>query len=131
LIVLDTSSAVAVSRSAGSNSPLRRRLEADADFHAPHLIDVEFLNALRRLVAAGDLTPREAMLVRGNFDDLLITRYEHQALADRIWDLRHNMSAYDATFIALAEELAAPLVTCDGPLARAPGHRAYVEYFAQ
>ena len=61
---------------------------------------------------------------RTDFRDLALVRYPHEELADRIWDLRHNLTAYDAAFVALAEALDAPLLTCDGKLAAAPGHGA-------
>ena len=69
------------------------------------------------------------MRARMDFGDLAIVRYPHEPLNDRVWELRHNLTAYDATFIALAEALDAPLVTCDGRLAAARGHRARVELF--
>ena len=64
-----------------------------------------------------------------DFADLTIVRYPHVSLAARMWELRHNVTAYDAAFITLAETLAVPLVTCDARLARAPGHTATVEVF--
>ena len=66
---------------------------------------------------------------RTDFSDLAIVRYPHVSLADRMWELRNNVTAYDAAFIALAEALGVPLVTCDTRLARAPGHAAIVEVF--
>ena len=96
----------------------------DGDLHAPHLIDVEILHALRGLVRSGRLSADRAQDVRIDFNDLAITRYGHQPLADRIWTLRENLTAYDATFVALAEALQVPLITCDARLARAPGTNA-------
>jgi predicted nucleic acid-binding protein len=93
--------------------------------HAPHLIDVEFANALRRLVRAGlslDIS-RSALL---NIQTLDIERHAHLPLLPRIWELRDSISAYDASYIALAEILDAPLITCDGKLSRAQGHRAQI-----
>jgi predicted nucleic acid-binding protein len=63
------------------------------------------------------------------FADLAVARYDHVALADRTWELRHNLTAYDATFVALAELLDVPLVTCDAPLDDAPGNRAVIELY--
>ena len=105
------------------------RLAQDSDLHAPHLIDVEFLHALRRLVLGG-LSPDRAEDARLDFADLAIVRYPHEPLADRMWELRHNVSAYDAAFLTLAEALGVPLITCDARLARAGGHHATVEVFA-
>lgn len=106
---------------------LVERLGADGDLHAAHLIDVELLHALRRLVLLGELTAERAGDARTDFAELALTRYPHEPLADRIWELRTNLTAYDAAFVALAEALDAPLLTCDAHLAAAPGHRAGIE----
>ncbi len=98
--------------------------------HAPRLIDVELLHALRRLSLRGDLTDDRAADLRTDFAELALVRYPHEELGDRIWELRHNLTAHDAAFVALAEALAAPLATGDGNLAAAPGHVARVELFA-
>ncbi len=98
--------------------------------YAPHLIDVEVIHALRRLVTARHLTEDRAVDVRSDFADLPIVRYPHHPLADRMWELRHSLSAYDATFVAISEMLGVPLVTCDGRLAGASGHEAQIELFA-
>lgn len=108
---------------------LVERLSGARELHAPHLIDVELLHALRRLVAAGTLTAERAEYVREDFGALRIRRYAHHPLADRIWALRDNLTAYDAAFVALAEALAVPIVTCDARLATAPLHEAEVELF--
>ncbi|MCA1845773.1 MAG: type II toxin-antitoxin system VapC family toxin [Actinomycetota bacterium] len=93
------------------------------------LLDVGFIHALRRLVAMGDLSEDRAADVRAEFADLTIIRYPHGSLADRMWDLRLDLSAYDAAFVALAEALGVPLVSCDGRLARAAGSQAPIELF--
>lgn len=129
MIVIDTSAIIAALANRPPVDELVARLMSDPDLHAPHLIDVEVLHALRRLVASGDLREDQAQDVRSDFRDLVITRYPHQPLADRMWELRHNVTAYDAAFVALAEALDAPLVTCDGHLARATGHVARIELF--
>jgi predicted nucleic acid-binding protein len=90
---------------------------------------VELLRALRRLVAGGHLSEDRAADARSDFADLAIVRCEHTFLAERIWALRDNLTAEDATFVALSETLDVPLVTCDRHLAGAPGHRARVELF--
>ena len=90
--------------------------------HAPHLLDVEVLSALRRVVAAGDASPQRAGEAIRNLLDLRVERYPHDILVDRIWELRGNFSSYDAAYLALAEaltETGAPLLTADVRLARA------------
>jgi predicted nucleic acid-binding protein len=124
MLVVDTSAVLAALLN--PSHPVRAVLVDDGDLHSPHLLDVEFAHALARLVRRQLLTDEQADGVRRDFDDLLIVRYPHQPMADRIWELRHNLSAYDAAFVALAELLTAPLVTCDEKLAGAPGHDASV-----
>lgn len=130
MLVVDTSAVVAALVGAPSNGRLAARLDADGDLHAPHLVDIEVLQALRRLVLAGELSQERAEDARLDWADLALTRYPHLGLADRIWELRHNLTAYDAAFVALAEELEVPLVTCDTKLGGAPGHKAVVETYA-
>jgi predicted nucleic acid-binding protein len=108
---------------------IARRLADDgADLHAPHLLDVEVLSALRRVVASGDASPARAGEAVDDLLDFPIERYPHDALAPRIWQLRDNFSAYDAAYLALAEALAddgVPVLTTDSRLARAA--RAYTD----
>lgn len=95
--------------------------------HAPHLIDVEVAQVMRRYAATGQI---EAARGRAALDDLLdfpLYRHPHQFLLRRLWELRHNITAYDAVYVALAEALDATLLTRDRRLAAAPGHRARVE----
>ncbi|MHB1486848.1 MAG: type II toxin-antitoxin system VapC family toxin [Acidimicrobiales bacterium] len=107
------------------------RLSEDGDLHAPHLVYIEVLHSLRRLVLDGELTNERADDVRTDWVDLAVRRYPHQGLAGRIWELRHNLTAYDAAFVVLAEELAVPLLTCDRRLGRAPLHRAVIEVYGE
>ncbi|MDQ3380033.1 MAG: type II toxin-antitoxin system VapC family toxin [Actinomycetota bacterium] len=109
---------------------LSDRLTNDGDLHAPHLVDVEVLHALRRLVASGALSSDRASDARVDAANLLIMRYPHLDLLERAWELRDNLTVYDAVYVALAELLDAPLVTCDARLAQAPGHDAEIELFA-
>jgi predicted nucleic acid-binding protein len=109
---------------------LVERLAGDGDLHAPHLIDVELLHALRRLNELGELTDERASDARADFRDLAIVRYPHVFLSDRIWELRHNLTANDAAYAALAEALDVTLITCDKRLSEAPGHGAQIELFS-
>lgn len=108
---------------------LIERLARDSDLHAPHLIDTEVLHALRRMTIAHTISDERAADARNDYAELTLLRYAHQPFSDRVWGLRHNLTAYDATFVALAEALDAPLITCDARLASAPGHHARVELF--
>ena len=107
-----------------------RVLQTDTALHAPHLVDVEVAQVLRRLTLAREITEERAHEVLENLADLPLIRHEHVPLLDRIWQLRASVTAYDAAYLALAEGLAVPLLTCDGKLSRAHGHRANVELLA-
>ncbi len=86
--------------------------------HAPELVEPETLNALRRLAGAGAITDRRATEAVGDLGNLRLVRYPHAPLRDRVWDLRHNLTAYDAAYLALAEALDDPIVvTADAGLA--------------
>ena len=113
-------------------TPLGTRVEArllrDRDeFHSPHLIDVEVTQGLRRLVRAGEVSANRAAEAIEDLVDLDLHRHAHLDLLARLWKLRDNVTAYDAMYIALAEALDATVITCDTPLAKAPGHRAQIE----
>ncbi|MGH9495186.1 MAG: type II toxin-antitoxin system VapC family toxin [Candidatus Sulfotelmatobacter sp.] len=97
--------------------------------HAPHLIDLEVAQVFRRLVAEPIITEDRADEAMDDLEDLRITRYPHYLFLRRIWQLRHNLSAYDAAYVARAERLESPLVTRDGRLAGASGHTAKVRLF--
>ena len=131
MLVVDTSAVVAVLVGRPPDRRLADRLGTDGDLHAPHLLDVELLHALRRLVRTGSLSGERAADARADFAELTVVRYGQEPLADRAWELRDSLTAYDATFVALAEALGVPLVTCDARLARAAWHRAAVELFPE
>ena len=104
--------------------------EHDFDLHAPDLVDVEVLSALRRVVVAGDAPPGRAAEAVVDLLDLPMQRYMHVNLVSRIWALRETFSAYDAAYLALAEVVAddgAPLLTSDARLARAASEHTAVE----
>ena len=94
--------------------------DPDEGVHIPHLADVEVSHALRRLVSLGAVTESLAALALQDLQELDLQRHSHEPLLERMWELRKNVSAYDATYIALAEVLDAPLLTCDRRLARVP-----------
>jgi predicted nucleic acid-binding protein len=127
MIVLDASSAVDLVLGLGAHERLRSRAAPPETLHAPHLIDLEVISAMRRRVLRKELTAERAREAIEDFNDLVLTRYPHTTLRERIWALRHNVSAFDAAYVALAESLDAPLITSDGRLADVPGARARVE----
>ncbi len=95
--------------------------------HAPHLVDLEVAQVLRRYALSRALSGQRGEQALQDLSDLPLTRYPHEFLLARIWQLRHRVTAYDAAYLALAESLEAPLLTRDARLARASGHRAEVE----
>jgi predicted nucleic acid-binding protein len=129
VLIVDTSAALSALTASDPAPGLVERLAEDGDLHAPHLIDTEILHALRRMTMNGELSDERAADARTDFAELSLTRYPQQPLSDRVWTLRHNLTAYDATFVALAETLDTPLVTCDTRLAAAPAHHANIELF--
>ncbi|HEX5321297.1 MAG TPA: type II toxin-antitoxin system VapC family toxin [Stellaceae bacterium] len=95
--------------------------------HAPHLIDVEAAQVIRRYAANGDIDAERGRAALVDLADFPLRRYPHDLLLPRIWELRNNVTAYDAAYVALAEALDAPLLTRDRRLAAASGHRAQIE----
>lgn len=127
MIVVDASIVVtALADDGADGARARERLLADR-LVAPHLIDVEVLAAWRRLAGTGRLEEQRAELARSDLRSLAIERVPHGPLLERAWELRANLTAYDATYVALAELLGAALVTADEKLAGAPGLRCTVE----
>ncbi len=94
--------------------------------HAPQLIDIEVTQVLRRYTLAGALTPQRSQEALDDLLDFPIERYPHAPFIQRVWELRNNLTAYDAVYVALAEGLKAPLLTRDARLATAPGIQAQV-----
>jgi predicted nucleic acid-binding protein len=105
----------------------RRIFATSESLHAPHLLDVELTQALRRYVTVHGLSISRAEEALQDLMDLRVQRYPHTPFLRRIWALRNNLTSYDALYVALAEALGAMLLTCDAKLAAAPGHRARVE----
>src|SRR5262245_62372925 len=87
--------------------------------HAPHLLDVEVAHAIRRYAANGQIGPERGRELLADLADLPLRRHPHDWLLPRVWELRSNLTAYDALYVALAEALDAPLLTRDQRLARA------------
>ncbi|HEX2286833.1 MAG TPA: type II toxin-antitoxin system VapC family toxin [Mycobacterium sp.] len=114
MIVVDASAAL----SALLNDGPARRLLGTERLHTPHLIDSEIANGLRRSVRASQLSANEGWTALSAWRRLAITRYSVRGLFERIWDLRDNVSAYGASYVALAESLDCDLVTADARLSR-------------
>ena len=127
MIVLDASAAIEWLLQSPLGSKVEERLFSRAEtLHAPHLLDVEVAQVLRRYVMAGVITAARGGYALDDLSELSVTRYPHDLLLRRVWELRDNLTAYDATYVALAETLDARLVTCDRKMASASGHHAKV-----
>lgn len=128
MIVADASAVLEVLLNTRVGPRVADRLFATGEtLHAPHLLDLEVVQVLRRYAAAGDLDPQRGLQVLEDLVDFPLTRYPHDIFLSRIWELRDNFTAYDAAYIALAEALAVPLITRDAALASAAGHTARIE----
>jgi predicted nucleic acid-binding protein len=128
VIVVDASALLEVLLNTSAAPRVADRLfGSDETLHAPHLIDLEVAQVLRRYAASGALTADRGAQALQDLADFPLVRYPHDLLLPRIWALRHNLTAYDAAYLALAEALEAPLVTRDAALAAARGHIAPVE----
>lgn len=130
MIVLDASAAIDWLLQTSAGQLIEKRIYTrNESLHAPHLIDLEVTQVLRRLAREGTISERRTDEAIRDLIDLRITRYPHFVLLPKIWQYRRNLSAYDAAYIVLAEELNAPLLTRDGRLAGASGHAAKIEVF--
>lgn len=128
MIVVDASALVEMLLRSDRGLRVEARLfDAGDTLHAPHLVDLEIAHALRDLAARGWLTADRAQQAIADRFDVPLVREPHDLFLLRIWALRHHLTPDDAAYIALAEALEAPLVTCDGPLARTRGHDARIE----
>lgn len=128
MIVVDASALLEFLLQTDLGARVETRLFRDVDdLHAPHVVDVEVLQALRRMVRIGEVSSGRARDAVADLVDLDLQRHPHIELLGRAWHLRANISAYDAMYVCLAEALDAPLITCDGPLANVSGHRARIE----
>lgn len=122
MIVLDASAAIEFLLATATGEGIRERMGAAGwSVHAPHLIDPEVLQVLRRKCASGEVEPERAEGAVVDLGDLRLRRYPHGPLTAAAWALRENVTAYDGMYVALASLLDAPLVTTDERLSRTPG----------
>ena len=127
MIVVDASVIVtALADDGPAGDRVRARLRGER-LAAPAVIDLEVMSAWRRLVSTGDLDERRAHLALDDLHALRMERAPHRPLLARCWELRHNVTMYDAAYIALAELMSSPLLTGAARLAAAPGTRCQVE----
>lgn len=127
MIVLDASCVLELILNTSAGRRVADRIRPpEESLHAPHLLDLEVVQVLRRYLRAGVLEPARASECLKDLADLDLDRYPHAPLVARIWALRENLTAYDAAYVALAAVLDAPLLTMDARLAGAP-HHARVE----
>ena len=127
MIVIDASAVVELLLRTPAGISIEALLFAPGQsLHAPELLYVEVAHVLRRGVLRGRMSASRGGLAIADLRAMRVRHYPHVTLLQRVWALRDNLSAYDATYVALAEELDAPLFTRDSRLALAPGHRATV-----
>ena len=128
MIVLDASAAVEWLLQTPAGQQIESRIYShNQSLHAPELLDLEVAQVLRCFVHQHQIPNARAAEAVEDLIDLRVTRYPHAVLLPRIWDLRHNLSAYDAAYVALAEKLGATLLTRDAALASAAGHTPRIE----
>jgi len=127
VIVIDASAMVEWLFETQSGLKIEKLAMSDADICAPHLMDLEVTQALRRLARAQKITVARGQQALEDLRGMDLTRYAHEGFLDRIWNLRDSCTAYDAMYIALAESLHAVVLTHDQKLAAAHGHKAKIE----
>ncbi len=128
MIVVDSSAVLEVLLRTEAAAHMEERIFSSGEtLHAPHLLDVEVAQVLRRYSLSGELSPERGLETVVDLADLPITRYPHDVFIPRIWELRHNLTAYEGVYVALAEILSAPLLTRDARLSSASGHKATIE----
>jgi predicted nucleic acid-binding protein len=128
MIVVDASAMLeALLRTPAAKAVEKWLFDPRQTLHSPHLLDIEVAQVIRRYSANGEIDSERGRAALADLADLPLHRYPHDFLLPRIWDLRNNLTAYDAAYVALAEALDAPLLTRDRRLAAAAGHHARVE----
>ena len=127
MVVIDASAVAEILlRTTRGREVSNQLLREGSEIWTPHLLDLEVLQVLRRHTRRGALTAEEARAAVADLAEFPVRRHRHDLLLERVWSLRENATAYDATYLALAEALDAPLLTCDRALARVPGVAAEV-----
>ena len=128
MIVVDASALIEVLlRTPAAIAVDRWLFDPRRTLHAPHLLDIEVAQVVRRYAAKGEIDGERGRAALADLADFPLHRYPHEFLLPRISDLRNNLTAYDAVYVALAEALNAPLLTRDQRLAAAAGHHARIE----
>jgi predicted nucleic acid-binding protein len=128
VIVLDASAVLEFLLGTARGALVARRFaDSDETLHAPHLLDLEVAQVLRRWIRSGEVSSTRAQQALDDLRDLDLARYAHDVLLPRIWELRDNATAYDAAYLALAEVLGAPLLTTDARLAKIRGVDARID----
>lgn len=126
--VIDASAMIEFVTGAQPDERLRGRILL-SQLAAPEIFDLETTNVLRRLVRLGKLADADANEILADIGETPVARAPHRPLIERVWELRHRVRTYDAAYLALAENLAVPLITCDGKLAGSNGHLAKIELY--
>jgi predicted nucleic acid-binding protein len=130
VIVLDASAAIDWLLQTAAGQRIETRIYARAEsLHAPHLLDLEVVQVLRRLVREAAVSAQRADQALRDLLDLRVSRYPHFVFLPELWQLRHNLSAYDAVYVALAQKIDATLITRDARLASASVRGVRVELF--
>ena len=128
MMVVDASAVLEILlRTPAAEAVEKRLFEPTRTLHAPHLLDVEVAQVIRRYAANREIDAERGHAALADLADFPLHRYPHDFLLPRAWELRNNLTAYDAMYVALAEVLDAPLLTRDKRLATAPGHHARIE----
>ena len=131
MIVLDASALVELVLDTATGQLVADRIADPAEgLHVPHLADIEVVQALRRYAREGEIDADAAEAALEDLRELDLQRHAHEPLLDRVWELRKNLTAYDAVYVALAEVLDGVLLTCDRRLSQAPGMRRRVALVA-
>jgi predicted nucleic acid-binding protein len=128
MIVVDASALLEVLLRTPAAAAVDQRLfQPGQTLHAPHLVDAEIVQVIRRYAANGEISAERGRLALDDFAGFRVHRYSHDVLLPRVWDLRHNLTAYDAVYVALAEALDATLLTRDRRLAAAASHHVRID----